>query len=322
VALPAYAVRATSLYKLVLSDFDQTNGSMIVYSGAGPRAVPIHFQANGIVILEFDKSPYYSGGVVDPYEVSESGHVPTLTNRAKEVRDSIRERRYQYMNAFLTCFNVTINRGHEIFFPSSSVHYIWARYEIDRWHFEDNGTGGLSKYIGILDPIPSKNLIETLIYFNKIKLNQIDEALEMLDLFYRVAYHMNNREFQTVIILGWAIIEASQNIIWANFVKGGYKFINPHSDIKGKRLKSLMEDRNFTASVKSQVLALVGVYTDHEIEQVDKVRRTRNAFMHGLAPTTEDDGYQTIWACRWVVEKAFGLQLQPFGSSTSWDYIR
>ncbi len=41
VALPAYAVPATSLHKLVLDDVNPKNRSTVVHAGVGPQEVPI-----------------------------------------------------------------------------------------------------------------------------------------------------------------------------------------------------------------------------------------------------------------------------------------
>jgi hypothetical protein len=322
VVLPAYAARASVLHKLVLEDLNEATRSNIVYSGTGPRAVPIHFRADGIVIFEFDTVDEYAGGVVDPYEVPDTGHIPSLARRASEARDLIRERRYRYMNSFLTCFNVALNRTNDLIVPCSSAHYIWARKEQGRWHLMDNGSGRLAGIPIFPDAVPVETLSAALSNFNQVRTSQIEEALQTLDLFYRVAFHMNNHEFQTVIILCWAIVEGSQGIIWEEFVRSGYKSINPHSDIKGARLKNLLSDRNYTASIKSQMLALSGVYSDQDIELIDKVRRKRNSFLHGLDLMSSGDAFSAMWACQRIVEKAFNLKIAPFGNPTSWDYKR
>ena len=322
VALPAYATRASSMHKLVLDGVNEANRSTIVYSGTGPGTVPIHFRADGIVLFEFDKVAEYAGGAVDPYEVSDTVGVPSHAQRANEARDLIRERRYRYMNAFLTCFNVALNKTNALFVPCCSAHYIWARKEQDRWHLRDNGSGGLATLPIFPEAVPIETLSASLSNFNQIRASQLEEALQTLDLFYRVAFHMSNHEFQTVIILGWAIVEGGQNIIWEEFVRGGYKSINPNSNIKGARLKNLLNDRNYTASIKGQMLAFSGVYSDQDIELIDTVRRKRNSCMHGLDPMSIGDAFSAMWACQRIVENAFDLKIAPFGNPSSWDYKR
>jgi hypothetical protein len=320
--LPAYAARATTWYKIVLDDVGEAERALIVQSGVGPQNVPIHFRADGIVIFEFDKSERYSGGVVEPYEVSDGGLTPNSAQRAIEARDAIRERRFRYMTAFLTCFNIALNRSNPLFVPCSSDHYIWARFESGQWRMMDNATGGLSDFKGYMGTVDATKLNNAMATFRSIRGDRVEESLQALDLFYRTAFHMSNHEFQTVLILGWALIEACQTIVWENYVRGGYKATNPHSNIIGARLKLLLTDRNFTASIKSQILALSGIFSDLDLEEIDKVRRKRNSFMHGLSTVTVSDAFETMSACRVVAKMALGLELMPFGSPGGWDYGR
>lgn len=320
--LPAYAARATSSYKIVMNHVGVAERALIVHSGVGPQNVPIRFRADGIVIFEFNKCESYSGGAVEPYEVPEGGLVPNSAQLAITARDAIRERRFRYMTAFLTCFNIALNRTNRLFVPSSSDHHIWARFENGQWKMMDNATGGLNDFQGYFGTINATTLNKAIAAFCSIRGDKVEESLQALDLFYRTAFHNSNHEFQTVLILGWALIEACQNTIWEHYVCGGYKATNPHSNITGARLKHLRTDRNFTASIKGQILALAGKFSDNDLEHIDKVRRKRNSFMHGLSTVTQSDAFDTMFACRVVARMAFGLELMPFGNSGGWDYTR
>jgi hypothetical protein len=321
VPLPAYAARVSGHQKLVVDVVDQTSRSAIVLSGIGPQAVPIHFRADGITIFEFEKSDAYSGGAVDPFTVDDVAGRPKEANQQMARRDAIRERRFRYMNAFQTCFHVSANVSNKLSPPSSQSHHIWARQSCGHWHMQDNGAG-------LIDPLPFALTIElgkmqdALDEFRKIEGPNLQVALDTLDLFYRAAFNMNHHEYQTVLILGWAIVEGCQDIIWRRFIEGGYKKINRQSEIKGKRKSLLLTDRNFTASIKSQVLALTGEYADFELEGIDKVRKRRNGFMHSLEPVSIGDAFAAMWACGTVSQKALGLNLKPFGNPGGWDYKR
>ncbi len=186
----------------------------------------------------------------------------------------------------------------------------------------DNGAG-------LVMPLPFPGIsldLETLVKglsaFQQIDGDEYEFCLETLGLFYRAAFNLNHHEFRTVLVLGWTIIEGGQEVLWKQFVNGGYKRINPHSEIKGKRKELLLDDRNYTASIKSQILGLAGEYSDSELERIDKVRRRRNSFMHSMKPVSMSDAFEAMWACGVVAKKAVGLTLQPFGNPGGWDYKR
>lgn len=319
--LPAYAARISGTHQLVMDNIDQLSRSVIVYSGLGPQKVPIHFRADGIAIFEFDKSPDFSGGAVDPFHLLETGHLPKDAQRQDAQRNAVRDKRYRYMNAMQSCFHVAVNMNIRLAPPSSFSHYIWARNVGPSWQLMDCGAG-LIDALPMGSPVHKDKLIETIESFRLIELHDIEASLGTLDLFYRAAFNLNHHEFQTVLVLGWAIIESCQDVLWRRFVEGGYKKANPKSEIKGKRKALLLEDKNYTASIKSQVLGLFGEYTDYELAQIDEVRKRRNSFMHSLASVSVGDAFAAMNTCRIVASKAHNLKLQSFGHPGGWDYKR
>ena len=320
--LPAYAARATWTYKLVLDDAVTTeNRADVVCSDLGPEGVPIIFRRDGLVIFEFDKAKEYSGGGIPAYELDPRKGSPKHINEKREIRERLRERRYRYMNAFMSCFNSVINMSNQLPRASGPDHYIWARLELGQWRFMDNGACDLSR-VPFASAIAGHQLKQAVQRFRSANPKHYELALEVLDLVYRAGYHLNNHEFQTSLILCWVVIERCQNILWGDFVAGGYKTINPNSNIAGDRKKLLLSDRNFTASIKSQILALSGVYRDDELKSLDGVRKKRNAFMHGLEIITSSDAMFARRPVDLLVEKALGVKLGLFGNPGSWDYIR
>lgn len=321
VQLPACAARASVMHKLVLDDVDAQNRANIVWSGIGPQEVPIIFRADGIVVFEFHKSELFSGGSVEPFFVDDKDGIPKEALKQIQARNALREKRFRYMNAFLTCFHVAVNISNKFTPPSSQSHYIWAREEQGIWRLMDNGAGLIGAPPYALT-IGKDKIEEALSDFLLIEGISAPTSLDTLDLFYRAAFNMNHHEYQTVLILGWAIVEGAQDLIWQKLIGGGYKRFNPHSKIAGKRKALLLTDRNFTASIKSQVLALTGEHLDWELERVDRVRRRRNSFMHSLEPISISDAFDAMWACGTVAKKALNLKLSPFGNPGGWDYKR
>jgi hypothetical protein len=318
--LPAYAARATWLHKLVIQQVDSNNRDQVVYRAVGPEDVPLLFRSDGIVIFGFDQSVSYRGGSVPPYIVPPDGHSPKETNQSIRERENLRDRRYRYMNAYMTCFNSAINITNPLPRASGPDYYIWAREDKGRWQLRDNGACELQK-LPFINIIGVDQLQDSVSRFHGGRSEHYELRLDILDLVYRLSYHLNNHEFQTSLILCWIVIERCQNILWSDFVKGGYKHINQNSIIVGNRKKLLLTDRNFTASIKSQILALAGIYQDHELLQLDNVRRKRNAFMHGMEQVASTDAMFARTPVNILVEKALGTAIRMFGNPASWDYI-
>lgn len=297
------------------------NRSDIVFRTLGPLEVPINFRRDGIAIFEFDQVSEFAGGYVDPHIINDAGHSPEAAMRQMRAREALQEKRFRYMNACLTCFHVAANVSNNVSPPSSRSNYIWARFEHGSWMLLDNGAGLIEPQPFAFN-VPVEKLQECATAFKRIEGDYFDDSLNTLDLLYRAAFNLNHHEYQTVVIIGWAIIEACQDVIWKRMVGGGYKRFNPSSEITGKRKRNLLNDRNFTASIKGQMLALAGEYRDSEFDLIDRVRKIRNAFMHSLDPVTQHDAFEAMWACSIVASKAFGLQVRPFGNPSGWDYKR
>ena len=320
-ALPAYGARASVMQILGDEPITAATRSDIVLRSHGPLEVPIHFRRDGIAIFEFDQVAEFAGGSVDPFVVDDTGNTPKAAELQMRAREALQEKRFRYMNACLTCFHVAANVSNKITAPSSRSSYIWARFEHGSWALMDNGAG-LIKPLPFALNVHVDKLQECATAFKRIEGDDFDDSLNTLDLLYRASFNLNHHEYQTVLVIGWAVIEACQELLWKRMVAGGYKRFNPSSEITGKRKKLLLTDRNFTASIKGQILALVGEYQDSELELIDRVRKKRNDFMHSLDSVTEHDAFEAMWACGIVASKSLGLKVTPFGNPSGWDYKR
>jgi hypothetical protein len=296
------------------------NRAEFAFSAVGPEGVQISLRRDGIVIFEFHKSAAYSGGSVTSYQVSATGHVPDDIQRMMEARFVIREQRYRYMNAYLSCFNGCIRLSHMLPKPSGPDNYIWAEILQGEWSLSD-GRGSDLTSVPYTSLISSGALEESMRAFHECSSKHYDLALDILNLLYKSSFYLNNHDFQTNIILSWVILERCQNILWEDFIKGGYRQINPRSEIAGKRKKLLLEDKNFTASIKSQVLGIAGVYSDAELAALDTIRKKRNAFMHGLESVTNFEALRASLSVVLFIRKALGVNLEPFGGPQSWDRL-
>lgn len=320
--LRLYAIRATQQYKLVLDEVTPSNRHHIVHTDVGAEGVPIHYRADGIVVFDFPQITRYSGGEIPAWDWDGNDSAPGHIAGLERTRAEIRTRRYRYMNAFLTCFNSAFPASHHLEPPCNPNRYILVVHEggVDR--LMDNGSCDLAK-LPFFPPLSVETLATAAQAFRSLEGEDMDLRLDLLDLYYRSAFHKDNLELGTSLILSWAIIERCQNLLWDSYIKGGYRSVAPNAKIAGRRRETLLTDRNYTAAIKTQILALGNVYHDQEVEWLDKARKKRNDYMHSLGSIDHMDSFTASLAAARLLQKVMGYEPRPFGgSSAGWDYMR
>jgi hypothetical protein len=315
--LGIYAIRATRWYKLVLEEVTESNRNQIVYSDSGPEGVPMHFRADGITLFDFPKAGRYAGGDGPAVEIGDDGARPRQLDEVESLRTDLRQRRFRYMNAFLTCFNSAFGSSHQLEPPCNPNRYI---HVLRDGGLLDNGSSGIAA-LPIFPPLSPNVLADSARMFRSLEGDHIELGLDLTELYYRAAYHKDNLEFGTSLILSWALIERCQNILWMRYIKGGYTSVAPHAVIAGKRRDTLLTDRNYTAAIKTQILALGNVYHDQEVEWLDSTRKKRNDYMHSLGSVAHMDTFVAQQAAARLLQKVIGFEPRPFGgSSVGWEY--
>lgn len=216
--LPAYAARATTWQRLMLDDVNEQNRDRIVYQARGLFGVPLLFRADGIIIFDFRQIDEFSGGVIEPFEINDQGNWSDRASKQLDVRNKIRANRYRYMNAFLACY-ANANRREDLCVPLSPASYIWATEDHGKWTLKDNGAGGLITPLRFLVTIDQQILEESVTTFNSAASHNVEEAITVLDMFYRIAFYNGYHDSETTIVLCWAVTERCLSLLWNDFVK-------------------------------------------------------------------------------------------------------
>ena len=94
-----------------------------------------------------------------------------------------------------------------------------------------------------------------------------------------------NGEINQSFILSWTILEQYLNFIWNLVLK--------KKEISGKRKKKL-EGRDYTASVKTEMLNVLGYITKKDYIVLDELRSMRNKFMHETTHISREKAIQSI----------------------------
>ncbi len=100
--------------------------------------------------------------------------------------------------------------------------------------------------------------------------NQLFNSLSLLiDSF----THLLKFELNESFILSWVLIEQYLNYVW--------NYLLDSKNISNKR-KEKLNGREFTAHVKINILALLGILEEEEYRDVNKMRKNRNELMHEI----------------------------------------
>jgi hypothetical protein len=127
-------------------------------------------------------------------------------------------------------------------------------------------------------------------------------------------YHAGN--FGTSVVLSWFVVESELNRLWESYLDSIQREYQDGSRRVNKdRRKGFVEGRDWTASVKSNVLELAEVLTFEQFRRVDRVRGYRNDVVHEsytvrCGPDRAKD----------AIELALGIALAPAGLSLRVEY--
>jgi hypothetical protein len=284
----------------------------------GPEDIQLLFRADGVVIFDFSKSLPYSGGEIPRFQLDEGNVWPReIQRRYLKPREDIRERRAIYVNAFLACFNTALTPTGRLTAPFSSMNYLQAHQTGGNWVLNTGGQK-LAPMCGRAFTVQAGDLIAAADLFRRDIGIETGVRFDLFGLYYRSAFHSQSHDFQGCLALAWVVIEKCQNILWNRFISGGYKSVNPQTQIDSNRKQALSNGRDYTASIKGQILSLAGIFTDQELSDVDAVRRLRNSFMHNLERVDVQAAVHALHVAGTLISKVLGTRFHLSGGPPSW----
>ena len=142
-----------------------------------------------------------------------------------------------------------------------------------------------------------------------------DGALKLCSLINLAVNSLEDHDYPRCLVTCWVVIEAFLNKKWQDYlrqctsrdVSGGRTFINKD------RFKKLTSN-DYTASIITENLSLVGKLSFEEYSLVEEVRRTRNKWMHELADVPIDKASIALRAAAELFKSEFSVEL-PSGTS-------
>jgi hypothetical protein len=197
------------------------------------------------------------------------------------------------------------------------MNYLQAHQTDGNWVLNTGGQT-LAPMCGRAFTVKAGDLIAVADLFRREIEIETGVRFDLFGLYYRSAFHSQSHDFQGCLALAWVVIEKCQNILWNRFISGGYKSVNPQTQIDRNRKQALSSGRDYTASIRSQILSLAGIFTDQELSEVDEVRRMRNSFMHNLERIEAQAAFDAQHVAGAMISKVLGTRFHLFGGPSSW----
>jgi hypothetical protein len=138
---------------------------------------------------------------------------------------------------------------------------------------------------------------------------------DLVELLYKSVYNYTIHQFSESLILCWAICESLLNIVWNQYVEDERSQVNRAGMQQGvtrinNNRKKRLEGIDFTASMKSEVLELSHRLSHDLFCNLNKVRKTRNDWLHSLKDVTDDDASHAIKTTRDFLERVTNIDIQ------------
>ncbi|MDQ7744611.1 hypothetical protein [Hydrogenophaga pseudoflava] len=131
---------------------------------------------------------------------------------------------------------------------------------------------------------------------------------QLVELYSFSLTHFLERRFSEALILYWAAIEASINVLWNRLLSSEKE----HSEIglSKQRKDRLTGPNSFTASVMIESLYLLRLLPSGVYEELGVVRKRRNDWMHKLQPIDEKAALEARKACENLIRHVFAFDIE------------
>jgi hypothetical protein len=316
---------------LLKSNFNATI-SEIVFEKIISHDVSIRARIDGLVELELGGLPNCQRTKVPEVIVGPGEELPGEYLKQEKIAYCSIVSRLKYVNAFKACISSSMYHVQSHSIPSDppvlpsnymplfagefqSVLYPMGRSENDKKLEQNNVAKNMANKNQLQKRILFK--METLEYaallFEEIIKRGEGFAL-LVDLLYHQNYLYSSHRFSECLIGAWTIIEAGISKVWEQYIDN-YK--HSGGQVSKGRMKKL-QGRDFTASIVQEVLSLSSVFAHSEYDEVDRIRKARNKWMHDLLPVSSDDAAKALQLSHKMVLKAYGIEI---GMPISCGYI-
>lgn len=131
--------------------------------------------------------------------------------------------------------------------------------------------------------------------------------LRVLELHKLSHYRTLDQRFAESLVLSWTVCENMIDFLWKRMIddiKSSSK-----SRMVARRSKKLRESTTFTASIRIETLELAGHLSIEQANDLNKIRRARNKWLHSLDDVDEQTSLHSIGTCAHLISSVFGIEI-------------
>lgn len=290
------------------------------WQGVGPFGVPIAVRGDGAVIFNFAATERFTGPAVPGYQPAYGEKMPDDVIKAQEQRTAVAYARLEYMNAWLAGYmgGMSTIQAHAIITPPpvDPLNHLKAVLRNGIWLVYDNKQRVIS---GPDEARPVKpdvfdHACNTLFAAERAFGSDFAAALA---LFQQSSYQYRIHQFPSAHLSAWSLSEQVLNAMWKKYQREASEGPDARTAISKKR-RELLNGRDYTASIITQVLSLAGRLSDERLDKLDQARRDRNAFAHSLVAISGDAAQNAITVASEMLSDLLAIRLAPQLSNTFW----
>ncbi|GAA1694101.1 hypothetical protein GCM10009733_107410 [Nonomuraea maheshkhaliensis] len=228
-------------------------------------------------------------------------------------RDAVLGKRMQVMNAFC----LFLHHAHLA---------VEGQYEApqrptaaDVIHVDAQGSGGwgwnaMSRVVALsadgdqlmVHPIPIPlSVIKEAVRLLDETLQAEPQAVELASLIGRALTSSSEGDFPAAVVMGWSACEFFIQRKWRLYYTQSLQ--NRTNAPPARRDKELLDGRDFTASVVTQILRIANLLSEAEVTSLNQVRKQRNNWAHSITTPTRQASVDVVQLAVQMFGDAYGV---------------
>jgi hypothetical protein len=187
-----------------------------------------------------------------------------------------------------------------------------AQFQMDRYPITDPNRNSRLFQRCVIDELVFQHCFERFVHLigNKQQVVRLSDLAKSLS-----EYKIGN--YPISLVNAWFVCEREISDRWQVFVASRAKTYDDHRERINTERRKFLAGKDFTASVMSNILELIDVFTNDDLQILDEIRRARNGIAHNLNGKNCD-----AKICQSAIDIASRLILEkePFQLQLSFSY--
>ncbi|EKV03621.1 hypothetical protein Lepto7375DRAFT_5927 [Leptolyngbya sp. PCC 7375] len=260
--------------------------------------------------------------------------IPKEITEAEALVEQRAYKRIQLLTAHLACLGTVFGGGmQQVVAPQ-------PKFIMTLGHFEQND---LLRFLNSLEPGQSYSYNNLILFrtapgyrvpdqFKRIELSieviessfcllreildsEHENILELIELLYKSVYNYTCHHFAESLILSWAICESLLNLKWSQYIANkrsepNRAGISDNATRINSDRKQKLEGRDYTASIKSEMLELEEEISHDLFRDLNAVRSARNNWLHSLDGVSMSDAQKAIKTAKEFLDFTTGIKMR------------